>query len=112
VRTRILIGLGAAVGGATSFAAEPTSVDRGQVVFEHWCVPCHGAGHARAGTIALQEKYHGAVPAELSKRTDLRPELIHYYLRSGVSIMPFFRKSEISPKEEQDLIAFLTRKSK
>jgi hypothetical protein len=59
--------------------------------------------------MALAQKYHGRLPAELSERTDLTPELVHYFLRNGVSIMPFFRKTEISPAAELDLVAYLTR---
>jgi mono/diheme cytochrome c family protein len=100
--------------GATSaLAADPAQVARGQVVFEHWCVPCHGAGEkGHAGTMALGVKYKGSVPAELSKRTDLTPETIDYFLRNGVSIMPPFRPTEVTVSDEKDLIAYLTRNSK
>jgi len=96
---------------AAAHAAEPTSVERGRVVYEHWCDACHGAGSGHAGTIALAAKYHDKVPAELSARSDLNAVTVHYYLRNGFSIMPFFRKTEISPAEEKDLIAYLTRKT-
>jgi mono/diheme cytochrome c family protein len=92
----------------TTYAAD-SPVDRGRMVYEHWCAPCHAGGKDHAGTMALQEKYQGALPAELSKRVDLRPEFISYFLRNGVSLMPFFRKTEITPAQEKDLIAFLTR---
>ena len=98
------------VGAST--AADMVPVERGRIVYEHWCVPCHGAGKGHAGTLALQEKYHGKAPAELSLRTDLNAAIVHYFVRNGISIMPFFRKTEISPAEEQDLIAFLTRDNK
>lgn len=93
-------------------AAEPDAVGRGQVVFEHWCEPCHGSGTGRAGTTALAAKYDGRIPAELARRTDMNADFIRFFLRNGVSIMPFFRKTEITPAQEADLIAFLTRDSK
>ena len=97
-------------GAAVSLhAADAASVERGNVVFQHWCSACHSGGKSRAGTMALAAKYSGNVPAELEKRTDLTPELIHFMLRNGVSIMPFFRKTEITPGDESDLIAYLTR---
>ena len=110
--TLTLLGLAALV-AAPAMAADPAAVARGQVVFEHWCVPCHGDGAYRhAGTMALGVKYHGSEPAELSKRTDLTPEIVDYFIRNGVTIMPPFRKTEIDPAAEQDLIAYLTRNSK
>lgn len=97
---------------ASHALAADAQVERGKVVFEHWCTPCHGGGHGHPGTSALQEKYHGDVPAELEKRKDLEPNMIHYFVRTGVSTMPFFRKTEITPAEEQDLIAYLARHAK
>jgi len=94
---------------AAAHAAEPPSAERGRVVYEHWCEPCHGTGTGHAGSLALTEKYHGSMPADLSARSDLTAETVHYFLRNGVSIMPFFRKTEITPAEEKDLIAYLTR---
>jgi mono/diheme cytochrome c family protein len=104
-----LIRLGALLAVGAAHAADHSAVERGQVIYEHWCVPCHGPGRGHAGTMALTEKYQGKLPGELSERTDLTPQLVSYFLRNGVSIMPFFRKTEISPAEEWDLVAYLTR---
>jgi (+)-pinoresinol hydroxylase len=104
-----LIWLSALLAVGAARAADQPAVERGQVIYEHWCVPCHGPGKGHAGTMALTEKYQGKLPGELSERTDLTPQLVSYFLRNGVSIMPFFRKTEISPAEERDLIAYLTR---
>lgn len=81
----------------------------GKVVYDHWCATCHAEGHGHPAYFALKEKYHDSLPAVLDQRTDLTPEVIHYFLRNGVTIMPFFRKSEISTQDEANLIAYLTR---
>ncbi len=46
---------------------------------------CHGEGVGKPGTLALQAKYKGAVPALLAKRTDLTQALIKQYVRNGIS---------------------------
>ena len=85
------------------------NVAAGQAGFNRWGAACHSAGPLHPGTTALQAKYNGALPAELERRTDFEPETIHYFLRNGISIMPPFRKTEVTDKEEQDLIAYLRR---
>jgi hypothetical protein len=61
------------------------------------------------GTAALRAKYAGKVPAPLADRTDLTPASIRFFVRNGVSIMPFFRKTEVSDADLEALIAYLTR---
>jgi mono/diheme cytochrome c family protein len=85
---------------------------KGYVQFQNYCSMCHGEGSGQPGTMALQAKYKGAQPALLSQRTDLTPQLIKLYVRNGTSIMPIFRKTEISDAD-LDLIAdYLTRNNK
>jgi (+)-pinoresinol hydroxylase len=85
---------------------------KGYVQFQNYCSMCHGEGSGQPGTMALQAKYKGAQPALLAKRTDLTPQLIKLYVRNGISIMPIFRKTEISDAD-LDLIAdYLTRNNK
>ncbi len=85
---------------------------KGYVQFQNYCSMCHGEGAGQPGTLALQAKYKGAQPALLSQRTDLTPQLIKLYVRNGISIMPIFRKTEISDAD-LDLIAdYLTRNNK
>lgn len=80
----------------------------GEAVYDLWCAPCHAAGPRKhPGTAALEILYKGEKPAVLLERTDLTPELVTFYVRNGVSIMPFFRKTEISDKDLVDLGAFL-----
>jgi (+)-pinoresinol hydroxylase len=82
----------------------------GEAVYDLWCAPCHAAGPRKhPGTAALEVLYKGEKPAVLIERTDLTPELVSFYVRNGVSIMPFFRKTEISDTDLADLGAFLSR---
>ena len=82
---------------------------RGYVPYEDFCSMCHGEGVGKPGTLALQAKYKGQLPALLEKRTDLTPQLIKMYVRNGVSVMPIFRKTEISDADLDAICAYLTR---
>jgi mono/diheme cytochrome c family protein len=82
----------------------------GKAVFEKWCTPCHGDGPGKPGTAALQALYKGVKPALLEKRTDLAPEFTSAVVRTGVSVMPFFRKTEISDAELAALSKYLAHK--
>lgn len=92
--------------------ADDTGKSTGQVVYEHWCAPCHAPGMEHPGTMALQTKYKGKIPAVLLDRTDITPAFIKYYVRHGVSIMPFFRKTEISDKQLDALANYMANYSK
>lgn len=82
----------------------------GEAVYDLWCAPCHAAGPRKhPGTAALEVLYKGDKPAVLVERSDLTPELVSFYVRNGVSIMPFFRKTEISDRDLADLAAFLVK---
>lgn len=85
---------------------------RGYVQFQDYCAVCHGAGVGKPGTIALKEKYKGAEPALLADRADLTQPLIKTYVRNGISVMPFFRKTEISDTDLDLIAAYLTRNNK
>lgn len=94
-----------------SFGVHAQEVDRehGKVVYDNWCRPCHDVEPRKhPGTAALQVLYKGEKPAALEQRLDLTPELVAFYVRNGVSIMPFFRKTEISDKDLADLGAYLS----
>lgn len=88
---------------------------KGQKLYTYWCATCHGGGAGAEGrtqlpgTAALQEKYKGDPPALLEDRTDLTPETVAYFVRNGISVMPFYRKTEISDAELQEISAYLTR---
>ena len=65
---------------------------------------------AAGGTAALQALYKGVKPAMLEQRTDLAPEFTRAIVRTGVSVMPFFRKTEISDAELDALAKYLAHK--
>jgi mono/diheme cytochrome c family protein len=81
----------------------------GKRVFDKWCAPCHAAGDEYPGTIALAALYRGSKPAALEERTDLTAPIVKQFVRQGVSVMPFFRKTEISDAELDALAAYLAR---
>jgi mono/diheme cytochrome c family protein len=90
--------------------AQQPDLEHGKQVYDVWCTPCHAPGPRKhPGTAALQVLYKGEKPAVLEERLDLTPELVAYFVRNGVSIMPFFRKTEISDKDLADLAAYLSR---
>lgn len=97
---------------AASVRAEDAKLKQGAAVYERWCAACHADGPLYPGTHALQTKYNGALPAALLKRTDLTPEFITHFVRHGFSIMPMFRKTEISDEELSALTAYMTQPKK
>lgn len=111
-----LLSLLTAVSGVGVAQAAP-SAENGKVVFNKWCVYCHGAsppsaanvGAALPGTAALGVKYKGKLPAVLEERSGLAPEFIRTVVRGGLFGMPITRKTEISDAELEDVIAYLTR---
>jgi mono/diheme cytochrome c family protein len=101
----VVASLGAAAG------AQEASVERGNEVFQYWCAPCHAPGPRHPGTQALEALYKGAKPAALEQRTDLIPDLTRSFVRAGVSVMPPFRKTEISDADLAALAAYLAPKA-
>jgi mono/diheme cytochrome c family protein len=90
-------------------AADDPKIDHGNQVFQKWCAPCHAPGPGHPGTIALDALYKGAKPAALEQRTDLTPAIVKQFVRTGVSVMPFFRKTEVSDQDLEALGAYLSR---
>ncbi len=82
----------------------------GWVQFQRACSVCHGSGPAKPGTRALRAKYRGKLPALLEKRTDLTQTYVKYIVRHGVSVMPPFRKTELSDRDLDAIAAYLARK--
>lgn len=105
---------GAAAIAATAVAADPRGaatapeLAHGKQVFAHWCAPCHGPAPRLAGTLALQTKYKGDLPPALEDRTDLTPEVVAYFVRTGVAWMPPFRKTEVSDADLAAIGAYLS----
>lgn len=101
-------------GAFGSARADDARLALGQQVYQRWCIDCHGAGPGLTGlgltgTAALAAKYDGAKPALLEERTDLTPAVVAYFVRHGASVMPFFRRTEISRDELAALGAYLSR---
>ncbi|HEY7840262.1 MAG TPA: cytochrome c [Gammaproteobacteria bacterium] len=103
----LIVGACMGCGGSVSAADD---VEHGREVYAKWCAPCHAPGpEIHPGTEALAAKYRGEKPAALEERTDLTVEFTKQMVRNGVSIMPFFRKTEISDADLAALAAFLAR---
>ena len=105
--------VGGLVGGVVLALAWPVfaqdRIAHGHDVFQYWCATCHGPGPGHPGSDALAAKYHGAKPPLLEDRRDLTPDQVRYFVRHGVSIMPFFRKTEISDADLDAIGAYLAR---
>ena len=90
-------------------AQSDPQVQNGQRIYEYWCATCHGAGPGNPGTTALAAKYKGALPGVLAERTDLTPQTVRFNVRRGTSIMPFFRKTEVSDADLEAIGRYLMR---
>lgn len=114
-RALILLGAAAAIAAAglapsSTTAATAQDDDRlahGESVFTYWCAPCHAPGPGHPGTQALAAKYNGELPEALLERSDLTPEVIETFVRSGISVMAPFRKTEIGDADLDALSAYI-----
>jgi (+)-pinoresinol hydroxylase len=86
------------------------AAQKGDATFQYWCATCHGRGPGNPGTTALAAKYQGALPGVLEERKDLTPQGVRFAVRRGTSIMPFFRKTEISDADLDAITQYLTRR--
>lgn len=98
-----------------ALSAEPVGAGKsaapnvGQLTYDKWCAPCHAPGAQHPGTQALDALYKGSKPSALIQRTDLTAPIVKQFVRKGVSVMPPFRKTEISDVELDALSAFLAK---
>ncbi len=115
---RSLVLLMLMIASQAALAQTGPSAENGRAVFAKWCMPCHGAGIVTGelfgrspppGTVALQLKYRGELPAVLEERSDLTGDFIETVVRGGLFGMPITRKTEVSDSELEDIIAYLTR---
>jgi (+)-pinoresinol hydroxylase len=90
--------------------AQDVQLKKGEEAYQYWCETCHGDGPGHPGTTALAAKYKKALPGVLDARTDLTPQAVRFAVRRGTSIMPFFRKTEVSDADLDALIQYLTRR--
>ena len=81
----------------------------GAKVFQKWCAPCHAPGITHPGTHALMAKYAGVKSGVITEWTDITPDYVKTMVRRGISVMPHFRKTEISDAELDALAAYVTR---
>jgi (+)-pinoresinol hydroxylase len=95
---------GVALGGES-----PDGHAAGRAVYTKWCAPCHDPGVIHPGTNALTVKYKGVKSGVLLQWTDLQPATVKYLVRHGISVMPQFRKTEISDADLDALAKFLSR---
>ena len=100
-----------ALDGAAAYAQDDARAGRGNELYQYWCATCHGRGPGNPGTTALLAKYKKALPGVLEDRTDLTPQAIRFNVRRGTSIMPFFRKTEVSDADLEAIALYLTRRS-
>lgn len=70
----------------------------GAQVYARWCSDCHSTPMS-PGSMALQRRYQGTVPAILDQRSNLSPAFVSVVVRRGMGFMPSFRKTEISDAE-------------
>jgi (+)-pinoresinol hydroxylase len=101
----------AGLAAAASLPADESSDARaaGRAVYTKWCAPCHDPGVIHPGTNALTVKYRGVKSGVLLDWKDLAPETVKYLVRHGISVMPQFRKTEISDSDLDALAQFLAR---
>ncbi len=96
-----------------TFAQEPAAVQaQGRAVYGKWCAPCHDPGITHPGTHALAVKYQGVKSGVLLEWTDLPATMVKVLVRHGISVMPQFRKTEISDADLDALAAFLSRNTR
>jgi mono/diheme cytochrome c family protein len=94
---------------AAAVKATDATPSRGKQVFEKWCAACHARGPGHPGTQSLEIKYKGALPAALEDRA-LSPEVTALFVRHGVALMPYFRKTEVSDDDLKALSNYLAKK--
>jgi mono/diheme cytochrome c family protein len=97
--------------GGTAAVADTAAAGHaaGQAVYQKWCAPCHAPGVTHPGTHALMTKYDGIKSGVILEWKDLPSSTVKYWVRHGVSVMPHFRKTEISDAELDELARYLAR---
>jgi len=89
--------------------AQNSQVAQGREVYMARCEFCHGEGLQKGGTMALQGRYQGSVPAVLHQRTNLTAEYIRVVVRTNTNGMAPVRITEVNEQQLDALIAYLTR---
>jgi (+)-pinoresinol hydroxylase len=110
MNSRMAVLVAITIGG---IAAAHADAPDGHATFTKWCAPCHAPGITHPGTHALESKYPAdKFPARqsgvITEWTDLTPDYVKAIVRTGISVMPFFRKTEISDAELDALARYVT----
>lgn len=110
-RLVVALSLAVSMAMASPILAEETPAEHaaGREVYLKWCAPCHAPGITHPGTHALMTKYQGVKSGVLLEWTDLPAASVKYVVRHGISVMPHFRKTEISDTELDALARYLSR---
>jgi (+)-pinoresinol hydroxylase len=87
--------------------AERKTMDRRQFCVSSSAAVAAGVTHP--GTHALTVKYQGVKPGVLLEWKDLPVDTVKFVVRHGISVMPQFRKTEISDQELDALAKYLSR---
>ena len=108
-----LFGLGVLSMAIAHPQTSPQDLREGRAVYDKWCAPCHDPGIEHPGTHALMAKYPGSPRASgvIVEWRDLTPEYVRFMVRHGMSVMPHFRKTEITDSELDALAKYLSRNS-
>ena len=98
--------------GETTGAGEPAdaqieAITDGEVLFDLYCIACHGAGPGHPGTMRLQERL-SEDQAPLLNRDNLDPEYVKLVVREGFKLMPPFRPTEITDRQLDLLAGYIT----
>ena len=104
--------LGLLISPSAAAADASAAPAAGRLVYERWCAACHDPGIEHPGTNALTTKYQGVKSGVILEWNDLSPELVRHLVRTGMSVMPHFRKTEISDPELDALASYLSRNTK
>ena len=107
----VTAGLCLRAGAATPAGAPGDQFSSGRAVYAKWCAPCHDPGIMHPGTHALMVKYPTGARASgvIADWTDLPADYVTFMVRHGMSVMPQFRKTEITDSELAALSAYLSR---
>jgi mono/diheme cytochrome c family protein len=88
-------------------AADPNAFERGQLVFERFCVPCHDAKAGGKGTVI--EKGFPAPPSLMTEKVrDWKDGRIFHVVTMGQNIMPSYA-SQILERDRWAVIRYLRR---
>ena len=93
-----------AMAAAPVRAQDDATLKKGNETYQILVRDVSRRGTRASGDDALAAKYRGALPGLLEDRTNLTPQGIRFAVRRGMSIMPFFRKTELSDADLEAVV--------